>query len=189
MPNPRGSTGLGPRFADEVSHDWGGEVFGDLMGCLAHLEKQPYIDTTHMAAAGASHGGYRMDWFQGYTDKPETRVTHCGVFDFVSRDGTTEETWFDEWDHGIPWQNPDFEKWSQRKHAATSKTPNLIIPNELDFRVPIGRGLSLFATLEWKGVPSQLLYWPDEGHWVLKPQNSELWHTTIFSWLDGYLKK
>ncbi len=189
MPNPRGSTGFGQKFTDEISHDWGGKVFEDLMACLAHLEKQSYVDTTRMAAAGASYGGYMMNWFQGHTDKFRTLVTHCGVYDFVSMYGTTEETWFDEWDHGIPWENPDFEKWSPHKHAAKFKTPNLIIHNELDFRVPIGQGLSLFTTLQRKGVPSKLLYFPDEGHWVLKPQNSELWHKTIFEWLDGYLKK
>ncbi len=189
LPNPRGSTGFGQKFTDEISHDWGGKVFDDLMACLAHLEKQPYIDTTRMASAGASYGGYMMNWFQGHTDKFKTLVTHCGVYDFVSMYGTTEETWFDEWDHGIPWENPEFEKWSPHKHAAKFKTPNLIIHNELDFRVPLNQGLSLFTTLQRKGVPSKLLYFPDEGHWVLKPQNSELWHKTVFEWLGGYLKK
>lgn len=189
MPNPRGSTGFGQKFTDEISHDWGGKVFEDLMACLAHMEKQPYIDTTRMAAAGASYGGYMMNWFQGHTDKFKTLVTHCGVYEFTSMYGTTEETWFDEWDHGIPWENPEFEKWSPHKHAAKFKTPNLIIHNELDFRVPLNQGLSLFTTLQRKGVPSKLLYFPDEGHWVLKPQNSELWHKTVFEWLEGYLKK
>ncbi|MSU49100.1 MAG: S9 family peptidase [Opitutus sp.] len=189
LPNPRGSTGFGQKFTDEISHDWGGKVFDDLMACLAHLEKQPYIDTAKMASAGASYGGYMMNWFQGHTDKFKTLVTHCGVYDFVSMYGTTEEVWFDEWDHGIPWENPEFEKWSPHKHAAKFKTPNLIIHNELDFRVPVNQGLSLFTTLQRKGVPSKLLYFPDEGHWVLKPQNSELWHKTVFEWLEGYLKK
>lgn len=189
MPNPRGSTGFGQKFTDEISRDWGGKVFDDLMACLAHLEKQPYIDASRMAAAGASYGGYMMNWFQGHTDKFKTLVTHCGVYDFVSMYGTTEETWFDEWDHGIPWENPEFEKFSPHRFAKNFKTPNLVIHNELDFRVPIGQGLSLFTTLQRKGIPSKLLYFPDEGHWVLKPQNSELWHKTIFEWLEGYLKK
>lgn len=189
LPNPRGSTGFGQKFTDEISHDWGGKVFEDLMACLAHLEKQPYIDTSRMAAAGASYGGYMMNWFQGHTDKFKTLVTHCGVYDFISMYGTTEETWFDEWDHGIPWENPDFEKFSPHRYAKNFKTPNLVIHNELDFRVPINQGLSLFTTLQRKGIPSRLLYFPDEGHWVLKPQNSELWHKTIFEWLEGYLKK
>lgn len=189
MPNPRGSTGFGQKFTDEISHDWGGKVYDDLMAVLAHVERLPYVDATRMAAAGASYGGYMMNWFQGHTDKFRTLVTHCGTYDFVSMYGTTEEVWFDEWDHGIPWENPDFEKWSPHKYAANFKTPNLIIHNELDFRVPIGQGQSLFTTLQRKGVPSKLLYFPDEGHWVLKPQNSELWHRTVFDWLAEYLKK
>lgn len=189
LPNPRGSTGFGQKFTDEISRDWGGRVFEDLMAALAHLEQQPWIDRSRMAAAGASYGGYMMNWFQGHTDKFRTLVTHCGVYEFVSMYGSTEEVWFDEWDHGIPWEDPDFEKWSPHKHAAKFRTPNLIIHNELDFRVPIHQGLSLFTTLQRQGVPSKLLIFPDEGHWVLKPQNSELWHTTIFDWLAEYLKK
>ena len=126
-----------------------------------------------------------MNWFQGRTDKFKTCVTHCGGYDFVSMSGTTEETWFDEWDRGIPWESPDFEKWSPHKHAAKFKTPNRVIPNELDFRVPIGQGLSLFTTLQRKGVPSKRLYFPDEGHGVVKQQNSELWPATVFAWLGG----
>jgi len=189
MPNPRGSTGFGQRFTDEISHDWGGKVYEDLMAALAYLEQQPWIDTSRMAAAGASYGGYMMNWFQGHTDKFRTLVTHCGVYEFNSMYGATEEVWFDEWEHGIPWENPDFEKYSPHKYAANFKTPNLVIHNELDFRVPLNQGLSLFTTLQRKGVPSKLLYFPDEGHWVLKPANSELWHTTIFDWLADYLKK
>ena len=189
MPNPRGSTGFGQKFTDEISHDWGGKVIDDLMACLAHMEKQPYIDTSRMASAGASYGGFVMNWFQGHTDKFKTLVTHCGVYNFVSMYGVTEETWFDEWEHGIPWENPDYEKHSPHRFAANFKTPNLIIHNELDFRVPIDQGMALFTTLQRKGIPSKLLIFPDEGHWVLKPQNSELWHKTVFEWLEGYLKK
>jgi dipeptidyl aminopeptidase/acylaminoacyl peptidase len=188
MPNPRGSTGFGQRFTDEISRDWGGKVFEDLMAALAYLEKQPYVDTTRMAAAGASYGGYMMNWFQGHTDRFKTLVTHCGVYDFSGMYGATEETWFDEWEHGRPWETPDFDKFSPHRSAASFKTPNLIIHNEQDFRVPISQGLALFTTLQRKGVPSKLLYFPDEGHWVLKPQNSELWHKTIFEWLAVYLK-
>lgn len=191
LPNPRGSTGFGQKFTDEISRDWGGKVYEDLMACLALLESQPYIDRTRMAAAGASYGGYMMNWFQGHTDKFKTIVTHCGVYDFTSMYGTTEETWFAEWEGGIPWEtNPaEFEKYSPHRYAQNFKTPNLIIHNELDFRVPISQGLALFATLQRKGVPSKLLYFPDEGHWVQKPQNSELWHKTIFEWLAQYLKQ
>ena len=188
MPNPRGSTGFGQKFTDDISRDWGGKVFDDLMACLGWLEQQPDVDPQHMAAAGASYGGYMMNWFQGHTDKFKTLVTHCGVFDFNSMYGTTEELWFEEWDHGIPWKDADFGRWSPHQFAARFKTPNLIIHNENDFRVPLNQGLALFTTLQRQGVPSKLLIFPDEGHWVLKPQNSALWHQTIFDWLATYLK-
>jgi dipeptidyl aminopeptidase/acylaminoacyl peptidase len=188
LPNPRGSTGFGQKFTDEISHDWGGKVMTDLMACLAHLEQQPWIDPRRMASAGASYGGYVMNWFQGHTDKFRTLVTHCGVFEFHSMYGTTDELWFDEWEHGIPWEKADFAKHSPDQFAAKFRTPNLIIHNELDYRVPLGQGLALFTALQRQGVPSKLLYFPDEGHWVLKPANSELWHSTIFDWLKEYLR-
>lgn len=188
LPNPRGSTGFGQKFTDEISRDWGGKVYEDLMNGLAYMEQLPYIDTTRMAAAGASYGGYMMNWFNGHTDKFKTLVTHDGVFNFYSMYGTTEEVWFDEWEHGIPWETPDFDKFSPHKYAANFKTPMLVIHNELDYRVPLNEGQQLFTTLQRKGIASKFLYFPDEGHWVLKPGNSELWHKTIFEWLNGYLK-
>jgi dipeptidyl aminopeptidase/acylaminoacyl peptidase len=102
--------------------------------------------------------------------------------------GTTEEIWFAEWDSGVPWQDADQRKWSPHLYAANFKTPNLIIHNELDFRVPIGQGMELFTTLQRQGIPSRLVMFPDEGHWVLKPLNSERWHQEIFGWLKEYLK-
>lgn len=188
LANPRGSTGFGQKFTDEISQDWGGQVFEDLMACLSHLEKQPYIDTGRMAAAGASFGGYMMNWFEGHTDKFRCLINHDGVYNFDSMYGTTEELWFDEWEHGIPWENPDFNKFSPHRFAAKFSTPMLVIHNDLDFRVPITEGLQVFTVLQRKGIPSKLLMFPDEGHWVLKPQNSELWHKTIFDWLGSYLK-
>lgn len=188
LPNPRGSTGFGQRFVDEISHDWGGKVYEDLMQGVAYLERQPFVDSSKMAAAGASYGGYMMNWFQGHTDKFKTLVTHCGVYNFWNMYGATEELWFDEWEHGIPWETPDFDRFSPHRFAASFRTPNLIIHNELDFRVPVTEGINLFTTLQRKGIPSKFLYFPDEGHWVLKPQNSELWHRTVFDWLAEYLK-
>lgn len=188
LANPRGSTGFGQKFTDEISHDWGGRVFEDLMACLNHLEKQPYIDPSRMAAAGASFGGYMMNWFQGQVNKFRCLVNHDGVYNFESMYGTTEEVWFDEWEHGIPWENPDFNRFSPHRFAAKFATPMLIIHNDLDFRVPISEGMQAFTTLQRKGIPSKLLMFPDEGHWVLKPLNSELWHKTIFDWLAAYLK-
>jgi len=188
LPNPRGSTGFGQQFTDEISRDWGGKVFADLMACMDWLEQQPFIDATRVAAAGASYGGYMMNWFQGHTDRFRTLVTHCGVYNLESMYGTTEELWFTEWDTGIPWKNEDQLKWSPHKYAANFKTPNLIIHNDLDFRVPLSEGMQLFTALQRQGVPSKLIMFPDEGHWVNKPQNSELWHKEIFAWLADYLK-
>lgn len=188
MPNPRGSTGYGQKFTDEISHDWGGKVLGDLMSTVAWLEEQPWIDREHMAAAGGSFGGYMMNWFEGHTDKFKALVTHCGVFTFQSMYGATDELWFDEWEHGIPWETAEFDRDSPNRLAGKFKTPNLIIHNELDFRVPLDQGLAAFTALQRRGIPSKLLVFPDEGHWVLKPQNSELWHRTIFDWLATYLK-
>lgn len=187
LPNPRGSTGFGQKFTDEISHDWGGKVFTDLMAALGWCEKQSWIDSSRMASAGGSYGGYMMNWFQSHTDRFKALVTHCGVFEFHSMYGTTDELWFDEWEHGIPWVQPGFDRDSPDRFAAKFKTPNLVIHNERDYRVPIGQGLALFTALQRQGVPSKLLYFPDEGHWVLKPQNSRLWHTTTFDWLRSYI--
>lgn len=188
LPNPRGSTGFGQRFTDEISRDWGGKIFTDLMACMDWLEQQPFVDAKRAAAAGASYGGYMMNWFQGHTDRFRTLITHCGVYNFESMYGTTEEVWFSEWEHGMPWRDLDQLKWSPHKYAAKFKTPNLIIHNDLDFRVPLGQGMELFTALQRQGVPSKMIMFPDEGHWVNKPQNSELWHKEIFAWLTEYLK-
>ncbi len=188
LPNPRGSTGFGQKFTDEISRDWGGRIFTDLMACLDWLEKQPYVDASRAAAAGASYGGYMMNWFQGHTDRFKALITHCGVYNLESMYGTTEEVWFSEWDHGIPWRDLDQLKWSPHKYAANFKTPNLIIHNDLDFRVPLSQGMELFTALQRQGVPSRLVMFPDEGHWVNKPRNSERWHQEVFAWLEEYLR-
>jgi dipeptidyl aminopeptidase/acylaminoacyl peptidase len=189
-PNPRGSTGFGQKFVEEISRDWGGKVFVDLMKGLDYASQLSYVDSTQKAAAGASFGGYMMNWFQAMAgSRFRTIVTHDGVFNFESMYGTTEEVWFDEWDHGgPPWDNPaDFRKFSPNVYAKNFRTPNLIIHSELDFRVPLSEGMQLFTALQRQGVPSKFLYFPDEGHLILKPGNSELWHKTVFGWLAQYL--
>lgn len=188
MPNPRGSTGFGQKYVDEISGDWGGKCYDDLMAGLAHLERQPYIDRQRLAAAGASFGGYMMNWFGVQTDKFKTLITHCGVFNFDTMYTTTDELWFDEWEHGgPPWgQRDSYEKHSPHRFAQNLKTPMLIIHNDLDFRVPMSEGYQLFTTLQRRGVPSKLINFPDEGHWVLKPANSRFWHQEIFEWLEEY---
>jgi dipeptidyl aminopeptidase/acylaminoacyl peptidase len=187
-PNPRGSTGFGQEFTDQISRDWGGRVFVDLMNCEAYLEKLPYVDADRMAAAGASFGGYMMNWIEGHTDKFKCIVTHDGVYDFASMYGSTDELWFAEWETGVPWETPDYDRFSPSKYAANFKTPDLIFHNELDFRCPLGQGEQVFTMLQRRGIPSKYVSFPDEGHWVLKPQNAEFWHRTIFDWLATYLK-
>lgn len=189
LPNPRGSTGFGQKYVDEISGDWGGKCYDDLMAGLAHLESLPYIDTTRMGAAGASFGGYMMNWFAGHTTKFKTLITHCGVYNFDSMYATTDELWFDEWEHGgPPWgKRASYEKHSPHRFAQNFKTPMLIIHNDLDFRVPVSEGLQLFTTLERLGIETRMINFPDEGHWVAKPANSAYWHKEVLAWLAKYV--
>jgi dipeptidyl aminopeptidase/acylaminoacyl peptidase len=188
LPNPRGSTGFGQKYVDEISGDWGGKCYDDLMAGVAYLEKLPYIDSERMASAGASFGGYMMNWFQGHTTKFKTLITHCGVYNFESCYATTDELWFDEWEHGgPPWgKRESYEKYSPHRFAKDFKTPMLVIHNDLDFRVPISEGLQMFTTLQRLRIPSRMINFPDEGHWVLKPANSAYWHKEVFTWLAKY---
>ncbi len=188
-PNPRGSTGFGQKYTDQISGDWGGRCYVDLMAGLESMEQQPYIDKDRMFSAGASFGGYMMNWFQGKTTKFKTLVTHCGVYNFDSMYATTEELWFDEYEHGgPPWgaNRDSYEKHSPHRLAANFKTPMLIIHNDLDFRVPVSEGQQLFTALQRQGVPSKFINFPDEGHWVSKPANSRFWHNEIFEWVQKY---
>ncbi len=189
LPNPRGSTGFGQAYVDGISGDWGGKCFDDLMAGLAHLEKLPYIDTARMGAAGASFGGYMMNWFAGHTTKFKTLITHCGVYNFDSMYATTDELWFDEWEHGgPPWGNrASYEKHSPHRFAQNFKTPMLIIHNDGDFRVPVSEGYQLFTTLQRRGIESKMINFPDEGHWVAKPANSAYWHREVFAWLAKFV--
>jgi dipeptidyl aminopeptidase/acylaminoacyl peptidase len=188
MPNPRGSTGFGQRFTDEISNDWGGKVFEDLMKGVDYAEKLPYVDASRKVAAGASYGGFMMNWFLGHTDRFRALVSHAGVFNLTSMYGVTEELWFPEWDlGGTPWTNPEgYAKESPHTYAKNFKTPTLVTHGELDYRVPVGEGLQLFTTLQRQGVPSRLLVFPDEGHWINKPQNSALWYRTFLEWMGKW---
>jgi dipeptidyl aminopeptidase/acylaminoacyl peptidase len=192
MPNPRGSTGFGQKFTDEISGDWGGKCFDDLMKGADYVEKLPYVDKDRIAAAGASFGGYMVNWFSVNTPRFKCLISHCGVWNFESMYCTTEELWFDEWEHGGPPWGPNrhsYEKHSPHRLAgnlAKFKTPMLLIQNDLDFRCPIGEGHQLFTTLQRQGVPSRFINFPDEGHWVNKPKNSEFWHKEVFAWLTKH---
>lgn len=189
-PNPRGSTGFGQKFTDEISGDWGGKVFVDLMKGLDYVKSLQFIDSSRTAAAGASFGGYMMNWFAGNAaNRFKTIITHDGVYNFESMYGTTDEVWFDEWEHGgTPWDIPqEYRKFSPHAYAKNFKTPMLVIHGELDYRVPLSEAMQLFTALQRQGVPSKFLYFPDEAHQVLKPANSKLWHETVFGWLEEYL--
>jgi dipeptidyl aminopeptidase/acylaminoacyl peptidase len=190
MPNPRGSTGFGQRFTDEISNDWGGKAYDDLMKGVDYAEKLPYVDASRKVAAGASYGGYMMNWFLGHTDRFKAIVSHAGVFNLTSMYGATEELWFPEWDlGGTPWTNPEgYAKWSPHTYAKSFKTPTLVTHGELDYRVPVGEGLQLFTTLQRQGIPSRLLVFPDEGHWINKPQNAALWYRTFLEWMGRWAK-
>jgi dipeptidyl aminopeptidase/acylaminoacyl peptidase len=195
MPNPRGSTGYGQKFIDEISGDWGGKAYTDIMNGVAEvISANGFIDKDRIGAAGASYGGYMINWIEGHnTDKRfqfKVLVSHDGVYNLTSMYGATEELWFTDWEFkGTPWTNPAmYEKWSPHMFVKNFKTPMLIIHGELDYRVPVGEGLQLFTALQRMGVESKLLYFPDEGHWVLKPQNSEFWYNNVLGWLGKYLK-
>jgi dipeptidyl aminopeptidase/acylaminoacyl peptidase len=193
LPNPRGSTGFGQKYVEEISGDWGGKVYDDLMKGVDYLEKLPYVDRERMGAAGASFGGYMMNWFAVSTGRFRCLITHCSVWNFESMYASTDELWFDEWEHGGPPWGPNrkaYEKHSPHRLAANLgkfKTPMLVIQNDRDFRCPIGQGIELFTSLQRQKVPSRFVNFPDEGHWVLKPKNSEFWHQEVFAWLKKYV--
>lgn len=190
MPNPRGSTGYGQRFTDEINADWGGKVYQDIMAVVDYVASLPYVDPDRMAAAGGSYGGYMVNWILGQTQRFKALVSHAGVFDLRSWAMETEELWFPIWDlRGMPWENPEtYERWSPSNYIRNFSTPTLVIHGELDFRVPYGQALQLFTALQMRQVPSKLLIFPDEGHWVLKPQNSVLWYRTFLDWLNQWLR-
>jgi dipeptidyl aminopeptidase/acylaminoacyl peptidase len=190
MPNPRGSTGFGQQFTEEISGDWGGRPYVDIMNGVDALAALPYVDGTHIGAAGASYGGYMIDWILGHTDRFKALMSHDGVFNTISMYGATEELWFPEFEFkGNPYDNPElYEKWSPSNYVKNFKTPTLVVHSELDFRVPIDQGLQLFTALQRRGVPSKMLIFPDEGHWVLKPRNSRLWYNTALDWFDQWVK-
>jgi dipeptidyl aminopeptidase/acylaminoacyl peptidase len=193
MINRRGSTGYGQRFTDEITNDWGGKAYVDVMkGVDAALAKYSFLDGTKMAAAGGSYGGYMVNWIATHSDRFKALVSHAGIYDKVSM-YATEELWFEEHDmQGTPWSNPEsYRKWAPMTTAAALgkfKTPTLVIAGERDYRVPYTQSLEFFSALERQSVPSKLVVFPDEGHWVLKPQNSKFWYKTFVDWVDRYTK-
>jgi dipeptidyl aminopeptidase/acylaminoacyl peptidase len=194
LPNPRGSTGYGQKFVADISGDWGGKVFTDISNGVAMMANQPYIDKNRIGAAGASYGGYMVNWIEGHNNDPrfhyQVLVSHDGVYNLTAMYGATEELWFPEWEFkGTPWTNkPMYERWSPHNFVQNFKTPILVITNTLDYRVPETEGLQLFTAVQRMGVESKLMDFPDEGHWVQKPANSVFWHNTVLGWLDKHLK-
>jgi dipeptidyl aminopeptidase/acylaminoacyl peptidase len=192
MINFHGSTGYGQKFIDAINGDWGGAPYEDLMKGLDYAEKTyPFIDKDRECALGASYGGYAINWILGHTDRFKCLVSHDGMFNAESAWGTTEELWFNNWEFkGTPYDNrASYEKWSPHQYAKNFKTPTLVIHGQRDYRLDVSEGMQLFTTLQMEGVPSKMLYFPDEGHWVLKPQNSELWYKTVNDWVDRWTKK
>ncbi|MFZ1699381.1 MAG: S9 family peptidase [Pyrinomonadaceae bacterium] len=194
MPNPRGSTGYGQKFVNEISGDWGGKVYTDLMNGVAEVARKPFVDRARIGAAGASYGGYMVDWLLGHNNHPGAKfkvfLSHAGVYNLESMATATEELWFVNWDFkGMPWENQiSYNRWSPHKFAKNFSTPTLVTAGELDFRVPVDQSLQLFTTLQLRGVESKLVVFPDEGHWILKPQNSEFWHGQVLDWFKKYLQ-
>jgi dipeptidyl aminopeptidase/acylaminoacyl peptidase len=192
MINFHGSTGYGQKFIDAINGDWGGAPFEDLMKGLDYAEQHyEFIDKDRECALGASYGGYMANWVLGHTDRFKCIVSHDGMFNTISAWGTTEELWFNNWEFkGTPYTNPEmYEKWAPRNAAKNFKTPTLVVHGQLDYRLDVSEGFQLFTTLQTMGVPSKMLYFPDEGHWVLKPQNSQLWYKTVNDWVDQWTKK
>jgi dipeptidyl aminopeptidase/acylaminoacyl peptidase len=193
MINRRGSTGYGQKFTDEITNDWGGKAYVDVMkGIDAAIAKFSFIDKTKLAAAGGSYGGFMANWLATHTDRFKAIISHAGVYNQFSM-YATEELWFPEHDmQGTPWSAPDnYKKWSPSTYAADLgkyKTPTLVVAGERDYRVPYTQSLEFFSALQRQGVPSKLVIFPDEGHWVLKPQNSQLWYKTFLDWLATYVK-
>jgi dipeptidyl aminopeptidase/acylaminoacyl peptidase len=189
LPNFHGSTGFGLAFTERISGDWAGAAYEDLMKGVDWAIAEGLADPEHLAAMGGSFGGYMVNWILGHTDRFRALVSHAGVYNLDSMYGATEELWFPEWDlGGTPWKNRgDYERFSPHRHAARFRTPTLVIHGELDFRVPVTEGFQLFTALKRQGVEAKMLYFPDEGHWILKPKNAKLWNDTVAAWLERFV--
>lgn len=187
-----GSTGYGQAFTDAIRGDWGGAPYEDLMlGLDAALAKYTWLDGKRVAALGASYGGYMVNWLLGKTDRFKAFVTHSGMIDERLMYFETEELWFPEWEHGgTPWENPaGYAKHNPIDLVKNWKTPTLVVHGALDYRVVETQGMAVFTALQRRGVPSRFLSFPDENHWIVKPQNSKLWHDEVLAWIDRWTKR
>lgn len=189
-PDPRGSSGYGQAFTDGVNGDWGGKPYEDLMLAVDQAVAQnPWIDGTRLAAAGGSYGGYMVDWIAGHTGRFRCLVSHAGLFDLQSFWGSTEEQWFPEWEFGgTPWEKPAaYAQWSPSSSVQNWKTPMLVTFGGRDYRVPEAQGFATFTALQRRGIPSEMMVFPSENHWILKPHTSILWHDAVLGWLARWL--
>ncbi len=186
-----GSTGYGQAFTDSIRGDWGGKPLEDLQkGLAAALERYSWLDGDRVCALGASYGGYMINWIAGnWPERFHCLVNHDGLFDLRSMYFSTEELWFPEWEfHGSPFTNPEgYQRHNPVDFVDRWQTPMLVIHGERDYRVVVTQGLATFTALQRRGIPSKLLYYPDENHWVLKPQNSIQWHDTVLAWLERWI--
>ena len=188
-PNRRGLPGFGRQWNDQISGDWGGQAMKDILSATDAMLNEPYVDNKKTAAIGASFGGYTVYWLMGnHNNRFQTMIAHCGVFNLESMYGSTEELFFVNWDLGGPYWNGDkiqekYDEFSPHRFIGNWDTPLLVIHGEKDFRVPVTQGMEAFTAAQVKGIPSRFLYYPNEGHWVLKPQNGVVWHRVFFDWL------
>lgn len=192
-PNRRGLPGFGQKWNDDISKDWGGQPIDDYLSATDYAAQLPYVDNKRMGAIGASYGGYSVLFLAGNHNKRfKTFISHCGLFNLESWYGTTEELFFANWDHGGPyWEKENkenYEKFSPHRYVQNWDTPIMIIQGGSDFRVPEAEGMQAFQAAQLKGIKSKYLYFPDENHWILSPQNGVLWQREFFSWLAEDLK-
>ena len=192
--NRRGLPGFGRKWNDDISKDWGGQAMKDILSSTDAMLAKPFVDKEKTAAIGASFGGYTVYWLMGNAgDRFKTMIAHCGVFNLESMYGSTEELFFVDWDLGGPyWDSPsiqkNYDKFSPHRYIRNWKTPLLVIHGEKDFRVPVTQGMEAFQAAQLQGVESRFLYFPEEGHWVMSPQNGVVWHRVFFEWLGKYCK-
>lgn len=192
-PNRRGLPGFGTKWNEDISQDWGGQAIRDYLTAIDSAATWSFVDKTRLGAVGASYGGYSVYMLEGLgEDRFKSMIAHCGVFDLNSWYASTEELWFANWDLGGSfWQKPRPKSYALSNPISLIdrwKTPIMIIEGEKDYRIPYTQGLEAYQVAQLKGIKSRLLVFPDEGHWVLKPQNSLLWHREFFRWLDETLK-
>jgi dipeptidyl aminopeptidase/acylaminoacyl peptidase len=187
FPNPHGSTGFGQDYTAEISGDFGGRVYEDLMKVTDALDKLPYVDPNRMGAMGWSYGGYMMMWFEGHTDRFKAIASMMGIYDLRSFHGATEELWFPEWDlKGKPWDSQQYEKFSPSNFVKNFKTPTLVISGERDYRVPYTQSLNFFTDLQEMKVPSRLIIYSNAGHWPSWYEMA-LYYTAHVEWFNKYL--